>query len=110
MCWPTHTSLSSLRLHAGGGSTLQYNPEQEHDGRNGGLEWSDVPMALVREQRCPESMRSADGSEAEDQDPEISKEPVMLTSGEMTLSIANPGDFSDRGSPPAGCDVGSSRR
>lgn len=93
MSWPTHTSLSSLRLHAGGGSTLQYNPEQEHDGRNGGLEWSDFPMALVREQHGQESVRSADGSAAEDQDPEISKEPVTLTSGEMTLSIANPGDF-----------------
>jgi hypothetical protein len=92
MSWPTHTSLSSLRLHAGGGSTLQYNPEQEHDGRNGGLEWSDVPMALVREQRGQESMRS-DASEADDQDPETNKEPVTLTSGEMTLSIANPGDF-----------------
>ena len=93
MSWPTHTSLSSLKLHADSRSALQYNPEQEHDGRKGGLEWSDVPMTLVDHQRDQESMRSADSSEAEEEDPEIRKELVTLTSGEMTLSIANPGDF-----------------
>jgi hypothetical protein len=93
MSWPTHTSLSSLKLHADSRSGLQYNPEQEHDGRKGGLEWSDVPMSLVGQQLDPESMRSADDSEAEEEDPEIRKELVTLSSGEMTLSITNPGDF-----------------
>jgi hypothetical protein len=93
MSWPTHTSLSSLKLHADSRTGLQYNPEQEHDGRKGGLEWSDVPMTLVGQLHDPESVRSADDSEAEEEDPGIRKELVTLTSGEMTLSIANPGDF-----------------
>jgi hypothetical protein len=93
MSWPTHTSLSSLKLHADSRSGLQYNPEQEHDGRKGGLEWSDVPMSFVGQQRDPESVRSADDSEAEEEDPGIRKELVTLSSGEMTLSITNPGDF-----------------
>jgi hypothetical protein len=93
MSWPTHTSLTSLGLHAQGRPSLRYNPEQEHDGRIGGLEWSDVPMAFVGEQRSAESMRTADESEAENEDPESRKELVTLTSGEMTLSISNPGDF-----------------
>jgi hypothetical protein len=97
MSWPTHTSLTSLELHAEGHSSLRYNPEQEHDGRMGGLEWSDVPIAFVGEHRAAESMRTADESEAEDEDPESKKELVTLTSGEMTLSISNPGDFYTQG-------------
>jgi hypothetical protein len=98
MSWPTHTSLSSLKLYADSRSALRYNPEQEHDGCKGGLEWSDVPMSLIGQQLDLESMHSADDSEAEDseakkEDPEVKKELVTLTSGEMTLSIANPGDF-----------------
>jgi hypothetical protein len=93
MSWPTHTSLSSLKLHAGSRSALRYNPEQEHYGRKGGLEWSEVPMTLVGQRRDSESVRSADNSETEGEDPEVKKELVTLTSGEMTLSIANPGDF-----------------
>lgn len=93
MSWPTHTSLTSLGLHAQGGSPLRYNPEQKHDGCIGGLEWSEVPMALVGEQPAAESVRTADDSEAEDEDPESRKELVTLTSGEMTLAISNPGDF-----------------
>jgi hypothetical protein len=96
MSWPTHTSLSSLELHTDSRSALQYNPEQEHDGRKGGLEWSDVPMTLIDQQRDAENMRTADGSEVEDEDPEIRKELVTLTTGEMTLSISNPGDFYKR--------------
>jgi hypothetical protein len=93
MSWPTHTSLSSLELHADSRSALRYNPEQEHDGRKGGLEWSDVPMRLVGQQRDPNRMRSAADQEIEGGDPEVRKELVTLTSGEMTLSITNPGDF-----------------
>ena len=93
MSWPTHTSLSSLKLHANSSSALRYNPEQEHDGSKGGLEWSGVPMTLVGRQRDPGSILSADDWEVEEEDPEIRKELVTLTSGEMTLSIANPGDF-----------------
>jgi hypothetical protein len=93
MSWPTHTSLSSLELHAGSGSALRYNPEQEHDGRKGGLEWSDVPMALIGQQPDAENLRSAGDPAAEEEDPEVRKELVTLTSGEMTLSISNPGDF-----------------
>jgi hypothetical protein len=92
MSWPTHTSLSSLKLYADSRSALRYNPEQEHDGCKGGLEWSDVPMSLVGQQLDLESMHP-DDSEAEKEDPGIRKELVTLTSGEMTLSIANPGDF-----------------
>ena len=94
MSWPTHTSLSSLELHAGSGSALRYNPEQVHDGRKGGLEWSDVPMALIGHQPDAENSRSTgDPAAEEEEDPEIKKELVTLTSGEMTLSISNPGDF-----------------
>jgi hypothetical protein len=96
MSWPTHTSLSSLELHANSRSGLQYNPEQEHDGRKGGLEWSDVPMTLIGQQRDAENVRAAGDSAAEDEDPEVRKELVTLTSGEMTLSISNPGDFYKR--------------
>jgi hypothetical protein len=93
MSWPTHTSLSSLKLYTDNRSALRYNPEQEHDGCIGGLEWSGVPMSLVGQQLDLESMHSTDDSEAEKEDPGIKKELVTLTSGEMTLSIANPGDF-----------------
>lgn len=93
MSWPTHTSLSSLELHAGSRPALRYSPQQDYDGRKGGLEWSDVPMSLVGRQRDPERMRSADAPGAEAEDPEVRKELVTLTSGEMTLSISNPGDF-----------------
>lgn len=93
MSWPTHTSLTSLRLHAHGRPSLRYNPEQEHDGRIGGLEWADVPMTLVGQDRPAESTATADGSPAEREDAESKKELVTLTSGEMTLSISNPGDF-----------------
>jgi len=93
MSWPTHTSLSSLELYTDGRSELRYNPEQEHDGRKGCLEWSDIPMALIGHQPDAEEMRSADGSKDEEEDPEIRKDLVTLTSGEMTLSITNPGDF-----------------
>jgi hypothetical protein len=93
MSWPTHTSLSSLELHADSRSALRYNPEQEHDDRKGGLEWSDVPMTLIGQQRDAETMRTPDDSEAEDEASEIRKELVTLTSGEMTLSISNPGDL-----------------
>ena len=50
-------------------------------------------MTLVGRQRDAEVMRTADDSEAEEEDPEVRKELVTLTSGEMTLSISNPGDF-----------------
>jgi hypothetical protein len=93
MSWPTHTSLSSLKLHANSASALRYNPEQEHDGRRGGLEWSDVPMSLVGQQHDQESTRFAEEPATEAEEPAFRKELVTLTSGEMTLSIANPGDF-----------------
>jgi len=93
MSWPTHTSLSSLELHADSRPALRYNPQQEHDGQKGGLEWSDVPMTLIDLRRDAEVTRTADDSEAEEEDPEVRKELVTLTSGEMTLSISNPGDF-----------------
>jgi hypothetical protein len=96
--WPTHTSLSSLELHANRRPALRYNPEQENDGRKGGLEWSDVPMTLIGQQRDAETTRSGDDREAGEEDPEIRKELVTLSSGEMTLSISNPGDFYQQGS------------
>jgi hypothetical protein len=97
LSWPTHTSLTSLELTTVSDSALRYNPQQEQEGRNGGLEWADVPMALVDLAEA-EDDQIADGSDKEDDgkdgnDPEFKKELVTLTSGEMTLSIANPGDF-----------------
>ena len=97
MSWPTHTSLTSLRLHAEGRPSLRYNPEQEYDGHMGGLEWSDVSMAFIGEQRAAKSIRTADDSEAEGEDIGSKNELVTLTSGEMTLSISNPGDFYTQG-------------
>ncbi len=97
MSWPTHTSLTSLALHADGHAQLRYNPEREHDGRKGGLEWSGVPMALVGVQRVAESTQSLDDSEDESEDGEATDESedeiVTLSSGEMTLSISNPGEL-----------------
>ena len=82
--WPTHTSLSSLRLRAAGRPQLRYNPEQEHEGRKGGLEWSGVPMALEDVESVAEETDSSQGSE---------DEIVTLSSREMTLSISKPGDL-----------------
>jgi hypothetical protein len=50
-------------------------------------------MTLIGQRPDAEVTRSADDPEAEEEDPEIRKELVTLTSGEMTLSISNPGDF-----------------
>jgi hypothetical protein len=98
--WPTHTSLTSLELRSDGLAQLRYNPEQEHEGRKGGLEWSDVSMTLEGVERLAEdahvSENSADESEDESEgDPkdESEDEIVTLSSGEMTLSIANPGEL-----------------
>ncbi len=82
--WPTHTSLSSLRLRAAGRPQLRYNPEQEHEGRKGGLEWSGVPMALDSVESVAEETDTSQGSE---------DEIVTLGSGKITLSISKPGDL-----------------
>ena len=82
--WPTHTSLSSLRLRAAGRPQLRYNPEQEHEGRKGGLEWSGVPMALDDVESIAEETDTSQGSE---------DEIVTLSSRKMTLSISKPGDL-----------------
>ena len=84
MSWPTHTSLSSLGLHADGRAQLRYNPEQEHEGRKGGLEWSGVPMTIEGTRPVAEETRISQASE---------DEIVTLSSGEMTLSISNPGEL-----------------
>lgn len=84
MSWPTHTALSSLTLSAPGKPPLRYNPEEEHEGRKGGLEWSDVPMELVGAESPAEEADAADSS-----DDEI----VTLSSGRMTVSISKPGDL-----------------
>jgi hypothetical protein len=82
--WPTHTSLSSLALRADGQAQLRYNPEQEHRGHKGGLEWSGVPMALERPEPVAEEAHSSQGAE---------DEIATLSSGEMTLSISKPGEL-----------------
>jgi len=82
--WPTHTSLSSLKLHADGHTQLRYNPEQEHEGRKGGLEWSDIPMTL--EGAGPVEKEAGRDRESKD-------DTLGLSSGEMTLSISKPGDL-----------------
>ena len=82
--WPTHTSLSSLGVHADGRVQLRYNPEQEHEGRKGGLEWSDVPMTFEGAGPDAEEARISHGSE---------DDTVTLSSGEMTLSISKPGEL-----------------
>ena len=84
MSWPTHTSLRSLVLHAGGQVQLRYNPEQEHEGCRGGLEWSGVPMTI--ESAGPVANEANSSAASED-------EIVTLSSGEMTLSISNPGEL-----------------
>jgi len=84
MSWPTHTSLSSLTLYAAGRPQLRYNPEQEHEGRKGSLEWSGVPMALDGAGSVAEDADTSDGSE---------DEIVTLSSRRMTLSISRPGDL-----------------
>jgi len=84
MSWPTHTSLSSLRLRAAEWPQLRYNPEQEHEGRKGSLEWSGVPMALDDAGSVAEDADTVDGS---------ADEIVTLSSKEMTLSILKPGDL-----------------
>lgn len=97
MSWPTHTSLTSLALHTDCHAQLRYNPEREHDGRKGGLEWSSVPMTVVGVQHVEESTHSLDGSEGESEDGEAADESedeiVTLSSREMTLSISNPGEL-----------------
>ncbi len=82
--WPTHTSLSSLQLQADGQAQLRYNPEQEHEGRKGGLEWSGVRMTLEGAEPVPGKGRMDRGPE---------DETMTLSSGEMTLSISKPGDL-----------------
>ena len=84
MSWPTHTSLGSLGLHADGRAQLRYNPEQEHEGRKGGLEWSGVPMMLKDAESVAEETHTSHSPE---------DEIVTLSSGEMTLSISKPGEL-----------------
>ena len=97
LSWPTHKSLTSLVLHADGHAQLRYNPEREHDGRKGGLEWSGVPMTVVGEQPVAESTHSLDGTEDESEGGEATDESedeiVTVSSGEMMLSISNPGEL-----------------
>jgi hypothetical protein len=82
--WPTHTSLRSLELHADGQTQLRYNPEQEHEGHRGGLEWSGVPVR-------PEDLEPV--AEEDGMPPSSEDETITLSSGEMTLSISNPGEL-----------------
>ena len=82
--WPTHTSLGSLGLRAAGRPQLRYNPEQEHQGRKGGLEWSGVSMRPDGVESLADGTDSPQGSE---------DEIVTLSSREMTLSISKPGDL-----------------
>jgi hypothetical protein len=83
MSWPTHTSLTSLTLRTDGDAQLRYNPEEEHEGHKGGLEWSGVPMRV----------ESADFDEIDGSASREDDEIVALSSGEMTLSISKPGDL-----------------
>lgn len=92
MSWPTHTSLTSLTLHANGRAQLRYNPEQEHEGHKGGLEWSGVPMTLAAVQGA-DSTYAFDSPEDGSGDRDIKDQVITLSSGEMTLAIANPGDL-----------------
>jgi hypothetical protein len=84
MSWPTHTSLSSLVLHADGQAQLRYNPEQEHEGCRGGLEWSGVPLTVEGTEPVAKQTGASQASE---------DEIVTLSSGEMTLSVSNPGEL-----------------
>lgn len=68
--WPTHTSLSSLKLQTAGEShPFWYNPERAG---GGGLEWRDVPMDTVE----------LEGGDVR-----------FFRSKSMTLSIFKPGDL-----------------
>ena len=82
--WPTHTSLSSLTLRADGMPQIGYNPEQEHEGCKGGLEWSGVPLEPEEERPAAREARDDGGS-----DDAI----TTLSSAEMVLTISNPGDL-----------------
>jgi hypothetical protein len=97
LSWPTHTSLTSLVLHSNGHAQLRYNPEQEHEGRKGGLEWSGVPMTPIGAQPAAKSTYNPDDPEDESDDGESrdrsADDIVTLSSGEMTLSIAKPGEL-----------------
>jgi hypothetical protein len=84
MSWPTHTSLNALSLRTDGQAPLRYNPEQEYEGRKGGLEWVGVPMVLEENGPAGEQAHAASGP-----DDEI----VTLTSGVMMLSISKPGEL-----------------
>jgi hypothetical protein len=84
MSWPTHTSLSYINLSTDAQAQLRYNPEQEHEGRKGGLEWSDVPMTL--EESGPSDEQAYTASRSDD-------EIVTMTSGVMMLSISKPGEL-----------------
>ena len=70
MSWPTHTSLGSLGLHADGRAQLRYNPEQEHEGRKGGLEWSGVPMMLKDAESVAEETHASHSLGGRDRHPE----------------------------------------
>jgi hypothetical protein len=97
LSWPTHTSLTSLVLHSNGHTQLRYNPEQEHEGRKGGLEWSGVPMTPIGAKSAAKSTDNPDDPEDESGDGESrdgsGDDIVTLSSGEMTLSIAKPGEL-----------------
>ena len=87
LSWPTHTSLSSLTLRAAGRVQLRYNPEREHEGRKGGLEWSSVPMTHEGSEPIAQRART---SESPDDDI------VTLSSRGMTLAISKPGELYKR--------------
>jgi len=87
LSWPTHTSLRSLKLLGGGQARLRYNPEQDHEGRKGGLEWSGVPLTLEDAELIAGRARKT-----ESPDDDI----VTLSSGWMTLSISKPGELYQR--------------
>jgi hypothetical protein len=95
MSWPTHTSLASLTLRAEGRPRpqLRYNPEQEHEGRKGGLVWSGVPMTPAIAPRAAENSYTPGDSEDESEDDGSKDDIVTLSSGEMRLSISNPGEL-----------------
>ncbi len=86
MSWPTHTSLRSLELLTDGNAELRYNPEQEHEGRRGGLEWSGVPMTPKDDELEFGLGETEDATYSED-------EIVTFTSEEMKLSVSKPGEL-----------------
>jgi len=90
--WPTHTSLRSLELRTRGRTQLRYNPQDWHAGSKGGLEWSSVPIALDKRSLGSDEaspLAGSDGGEEAQRDDEM----VTLSSQEMVLAIANPGDL-----------------